>query len=167
MANWNHLHKLTEEAAQHSGHWPPLFGGTGSNCHVEESPLGLAKLYHRACVAIETAWGDLHKGGKTAPEDSLRRMVAYALAAGRLHEAVVAELGGERQPMTLCYVSDHGRGPVPQLHVQGLRWRWSSTDLGFVPAPAAEAFAAGGSLDAFKAALDETAHITDGYENMM
>lgn len=163
--NWNHLHQLTENAARYAPAWPPNFGGTGPHCHVEETTFGLAKLYDRAGEALHQAWDQLHKCSKTASVDRLREMIYFALAAGKLHRAVVEALGGTPSDYTICYVADVGRGGA-QLMVQGLRWRWYSTDLGFVPAEAAEAFAAGGPLDDLKDALDATAHITDGYENM-
>jgi len=166
--NWAHLHQLTEDAAQYAPSWPPNFGGKGVNARVhDESTFGLAKLYLRASTAIHQAWEAIHKHGKDSPQPHLREMVYFALAAGRLHKAVVEALGGTPDPCTLCYTSDHGKGIGPQLHVQGLRWRWGCVDRGYVPAEAAEAFANGGSLEEFKAALDATADIRDGYDKHM
>jgi len=164
--DWPLIHKLTENAAWYAPAWPPNFGGKGSCSHVsEENYFGLAKLYHKSTIVIEQAWDLVHSHAKQANEDRLREMLFFALSAGKLHQEVVKALGGEPNPWTLCYVSDHGNGP--QLHVTGLRWRWSNYDNGFVPADAVQKFVDGGPLVDLKNALKKTEDIRCAYDSMV
>lgn len=72
---WARLHALTAAASADAPSWPPIFGGSAPYCHVEETRLGLAKLYSRAREAVMIAWTAIHKmrgPADASPSDDVR-----------------------------------------------------------------------------------------------